>query len=157
MQARTRLSRADKRSLYRAFWKQAQRSNEWHRVFSSRLRVEAVWAEAISRGLLCVEGAPGLCLPHLEIHHRHCTALALWLVPAHSKKSLLSAVRKLYLSYHSQMGLTRKKSRPRPTQGCAVYTQTQGLLCQGWVLPALFEFLGAEFGRMQSRGAPKGS
>lgn len=120
MQARTGLSREDKRSLYKAFWKQAQRSNEWHRAFSLRLHVEAVWAEAISQGLLCVEGAPGLCLPHLKTHHWLCTTLALWLVPAYStKKPLLSVVRKLYLSYRFQIGLTRRNPRPRPMEGPA--------------------------------------
>lgn len=165
MQARTGLSRADKRSLYRAFWKQAQRSNnEWPRAFCLRLQVEAVWAEAISRGLLCMEGAPGLCcLPHLKIHQQHFTILALCPPPpppAHSKKSLLSAVKKLCLSYHSQTGLTRRKPRPgRANAGlcCGVYNSNTGPLCQGRMLSsALFEFLGAEFGRTQSRAAPMG-
>lgn len=80
--------------------------------------------------------------------------------PAHSKKSLLSAVKKLCLSYHSQTGLTRRKPRPgRANAGlcCGVYNSNTGPLCQGRMLSsALFEFLGAEFGRTQSRAAPMG-
>lgn len=64
------------------------------------LQVEAVWAEAISQGLLSMEGAPGFCLPHLKTYCRHCATLALWPLSAHSKKKpLLSAVRKLHLSF----------------------------------------------------------
>lgn len=144
-------------SLYRAFWKQAQRNNEWHRAFSLRLQVEAVWAEAISPGFLCMEGAPGLCcLPHLEIHHQHSTTLALWPLPAHSKKKpLLSAVRKLCLSSLSD-GPHQEEAKARANAGlcCGVYNSNTGPLCQGRMLSALFEFLGAEFGRTQSKGAP---
>lgn len=132
------------------------------RAFSLRLQIEAVWAEAISPALLCMEGAPGLCcLPHLKIHQQHFTTLALWPPPAHSKKPLLSAIRKLCLSYHSQMGLTRRKPRPgRANAGlcCGVYNSNTGPLCQGRMLSStLFEFLGAEFGRTQSREPRWGS
>lgn len=157
MQARTGISRADMNSLYRAFWKQAQRNNEWHRAFSLRLQVEAVWAEAISPGFLCMEGAPGLCcLPHLEIHHQHSTTLALWPLPAHSKKKpLLSAVRKLCLSYHSQMGLTRRKPRPGPMQGSAVEstTQTQGPCAKGGCSPPCLNSWGLSLAGHKVRGS----
>lgn len=117
--------------------------------------IEAIWAEAISQGLLCIEGAPGFCPSHLETHRMHYASLALWPMSAHStKKPLLSAVRKLHLSYLSPV----RQALPGGTQGqcCGVYNSNTGPLCQGWMLSALFEFLGVEFGRTQSREVPKG-
>lgn len=76
--------------------------------------IEAIWAEAISQDLLCIEGAPGFCPSHLETHRMHYASLALWPMSAHStKKPLLSAVRKLHLSYLSPV----RQALPGGTQG----------------------------------------
>lgn len=53
-------------------------------------------------------------------------------------------------------GPHQEEAKARANAGlcCGVYNSNTGPLCQGRMLSALFEFLGAEFGRTQSKGAP---
>lgn len=89
--------------------------------------IEAIWAEAISQALLCMEGAPGFCLPHLETHRMHYAILALWPVSAHSeKKPLLSAVRKLHLSLSLRPYQEAPKAQANARPCCGVYNSNTG-------------------------------
>lgn len=120
--------------------------------------IEAVWAEAISQSLLCMEGAPGFCPSHLETHHMHYASLASGLCLHTARRSLCSLLSGSCICRISLL-LDRPyqeapKANARPW--CGVYNSNTGPLCQGWMLSALFEFLGVEFGRTQIRGVPKG-
>lgn len=57
----------------------------------------------------------------------------------------------------TQMGLVRRNRRLSPTRGPAVESALKHrALRQGWMLSTLLEFMGAESGRTQRKGAPKG-